>query len=353
MANAFKAGVAGWDYRNWNGTVYPERPGRGFDKLEYLSLYLPLFEINRTYYRAASAAEARSWIERVSHRPGVVFTAKIPEQFVAPGKSWTREDVAGAREGLDVLNEAGRLGAAVLQFAYSFKRIKRDHTVDEDALKWLLRAAGAFKGLPVFVEFRHDSWDAPEVLAELRERKIGWVAVDQPHLPKDSLRLRPYATTSTGYIRMHGRNYQTWMRFFGRGSKKTAENVEKRQKKTPEERRAEEDQKNARFDYLYTRHELEDIARTAREIAQQPEVREVYAVNNNHNFGKAPTNALMLESMLSGEDVPAPPDLFEHYPEALKEFAHPVPAEKLRSEEEPGPAQRSLLEEPPRSGHHR
>ena len=161
--------------------------------------------------------------------------------------------------------------------------------------------------------------------------------VDQPHLPKDSLRLRPYATTSTGYIRMHGRNYQTWMRFFGRGSKKTAENVEKRQKKTPEQRRTEEDQKNARFDYLYTRHQLEDIARTAREIARHPEVREVYAVNNNHNFGKAPTNALMLESMLTDEDLPAPPDLFEHYPEALKGFAHPVPAEELRSGDAAGP----------------
>jgi hypothetical protein len=133
---------------------------------------------------------------------------------------------------------------------------------------------------------------------------------------------------------MHGRNYQTWMRFFGRGSKKTAENVEKRQKKTPEERRAEEDQKNARFDYLYSRSELEDVARTAREIARQPEVREVYLVNNNHNFGKAPTNALMLESMLTEEDVPAPPDLFERYSEALQGFAHPVPAESLRETED-------------------
>jgi uncharacterized protein YecE (DUF72 family) len=41
----FKAGVAGWDYKNWNGTVYPEHPGRGFDKLAYLALYLPLFGI--------------------------------------------------------------------------------------------------------------------------------------------------------------------------------------------------------------------------------------------------------------------------------------------------------------------
>ena len=334
----FKAGVAGWDYKNWNGTVYPEHTGRTFDKLGYLSLYLPLFEINRTYYRAATAAEARAWVERVAHRPGVVFTAKIPEQFVAPGKSWTREDVKVAREGLYVLHQAGRLGAAILQFAYSFQRIRRDDTVDQDAIRWFLKAAGAFDGLPVFVEFRHDSWDAPEVLAELRNRKIGWINVDQPHLPRDSMRLRPYVTTSTGYIRMHGRNYQTWMRGFGRGSKKNAENLEKRQqKKTPEQRRADEAQKDARFDYLYSRPELEDIARTARAIADQPEVRQVYLVNNNHNFGQAPTNALMLESMLTGDDLPAPPDLFERFPEALKGFAHPVPAESLRADVEARP----------------
>src|SRR5262249_58127327 len=134
-----------------------------------------------------------------------------------------------------------------------------------------VKAASAFEGLPVFAEFRHDSWDAPEVLAELRERKIGWINVDQPHLPKDSLRLRAYATTSTGYIRMHGRNYQTWMRFFGRGSKKTAENVEKRQKKTPEERRAEEDQKNARFDSLYSSSPLQTPPRPPRPSPRQPQ----------------------------------------------------------------------------------
>jgi uncharacterized protein YecE (DUF72 family) len=187
----------------------------------------------------------------------------------------------------------------------------------------------------VFVEFRHDSWDAPEVLAELRERTIGWIDVDQPHLPKDSLRLRPYATTATGYVRMHGRNYQTWMRGFGRGSKKTAENLERRKKKTPEQRRVEEAQKDARFDYLYPRSELEEIAWTAREIAGQPGVREVYLVNNNHSFGKAPTNALMLESLLTGADVPAPPDLVVRYPEALRGLAHPVPADELRARATP------------------
>ena len=30
----FKAGVAGWDYKNWKGRVYPQRESDGFDRLE-------------------------------------------------------------------------------------------------------------------------------------------------------------------------------------------------------------------------------------------------------------------------------------------------------------------------------
>ena len=54
-------------------------------------------------------------------------------------------------------------------------------------------------------------------------------------------------------------------------------------------------------------------------------------MNNNHNLGKAPANALMLESLLSGEEVPAPPDLFREYGDVLHDFARPVPAEELRA----------------------
>jgi len=94
-----KCGLSGWDYKNWKGTVYPQRQTHDFDRLEYLSLYLSVFEINRTYYRPASVEEARNWLARTAHRPKVVFTAKLPEQFVAPGKTWTNDDVREARAG--------------------------------------------------------------------------------------------------------------------------------------------------------------------------------------------------------------------------------------------------------------
>jgi uncharacterized protein YecE (DUF72 family) len=324
-----ECGVAGWDYKDWKGRVYPQRETDHFDRLEYLSLYLSVFEINRTYYRPATPDEARSWLARVAHRP-TVFSAKLPEQFVAPGWAWTKADVKQARAGLDVLHEHDRLRAAILQFAYSFKRMNKDGSLNEAALKWLRDVTNVFEGLPVFVEFRHGSWDAPEVLQELRDRNIGWINVDQPRLPRDSLPLTSYATTPVGYLRMHGRNYRTWMRGQSRKTKKTAETVQQRRKRTKEQRQADEAQKDARFDYFYSPAELRELANTAKEIAGRPGVREVITVNNNHYLGKAPANALMLKSLLTGKRVPAPPDLFREYGDILHDYARPVPAEQLR-----------------------
>jgi uncharacterized protein YecE (DUF72 family) len=131
---------------------------------------------------------------------------------------------------------------------------------------------------------------------------------------------------------MHGRNYRTWMRGQSRGTRKTAENVERRQAQTAEERRAEEAQKDARFDYLYTPEEIRGLADTVRRIAARPGVRDVLAVNNNHNEGKAPTNALMLAALLEGVEVAAPPDLYRTYEHALRGRARPVPIEELRGQ---------------------
>ena len=332
MAATFKAGVAGWDYKNWNGTVYPERPGRGFDKLEYLSLYLPLFEINRTYYRAASAAEARSWVERVAPRPGVVFTAKIPEQFVAPGKSWTREDVAHAREGLDVLNEAGRLGAAVLQFAYSFKRIRQDAHHRRGRAE-----AGSSRPPPRSRAFRSSSSSGTTAGTLPRswpscasERSAGstWTSRTSRRIRSASGRTPPPPPATSGCTGATTRRGCASSAAARRRPRRTSRSGRRRR---PSSESAEEDQKNARFDYLYPRlraggHRPDG----AGDRRGSPRCARSTWSTTTTTSARRPTNALMLESMLTDEDVPAPPDLFEHYPEALKGFAHPVPAEGLR-----------------------
>src|SRR5690606_41954035 len=46
-----RVGVAGWDYADWNGVVYPQPKPRGFDPVRYLAGYIDLIEINSTFYR--------------------------------------------------------------------------------------------------------------------------------------------------------------------------------------------------------------------------------------------------------------------------------------------------------------
>lgn len=316
-------GVAGWDYEAWKGRVYPARPPARFDPLRYATTYFQIIEINRTYYRPATPKDAQSSLSRICDRPTMVFSAKLPERFVAPGKSWSHGDVLEARAGLDRLVEHDRLIASVLQFAFSFKRTLKDGTVNAENAAWLRRGLEAFRGLPLFVEFRHDSWNKPPVLDELRARGVGWVNIDQPLLFKQSLPLTTHATTSVGYLRMHGRNYQTWGRGIGRKSK-TAENVEARRQMRRSNKA--EPQKHDRFDYLYSAAEVHELAGATRKLASAAGVRDVVTVNNNHMNGKGAVNALMLDSVLRRELVPAPPDLFREFGEVLHDFAYPAAA---------------------------
>jgi uncharacterized protein YecE (DUF72 family) len=326
-----RCGVAGWDYESWKGRVYPERPPSHFDPLRYVGAYFRALEINRTYYRPATVKEANAWLARIRDRPELRLSAKLPEQFVAPGRSWSNADVVEARTGLERIHDQGRLAAAVLQFAYSFKRTRKDGSVDGENVTWLWRAVEAFNGLPVFVEFRHDSWNVPEVLDDLRSRGAGWVNVDQPMLFKNALPLTAHATTSTGYLRMHGRNYQSWGRGLGR-KKKSAQTIAERKKVKGEQRVSQEARKDDRFDYLYSPKEVRQLAGIAEQLAATPGVRDVLTINNNHASGKGPVNALMLDAMIRGDQVPAPPELFREFGDVLHDFAFAAPPAPVQEE---------------------
>src|SRR5262245_7149454 len=76
-----RAGVAGWDYPDWEGLVYPRPAPRGFDRLHFLAEHLDTIEINVTFYRQPDAAAAGSWARRVADRPSFRFTAKLFRDF--------------------------------------------------------------------------------------------------------------------------------------------------------------------------------------------------------------------------------------------------------------------------------
>ncbi len=284
MSALIRVGPAGWSYKDWEGVVYPRPKPKGFDPLVYLAHYFDTIELNSTFYRPHGADVARKWADRVAFNRRFRFTAKLYRRFTHERESaWTAAEVKEARAGFDVLHDAGRLGAVLLQFPWSFKR-------EEKAQEWLRDLLGAFEGLPLVVEVRHESWNVPEHFAELEERGVGFVNVDQP-LFRKSIKPSARATSHVGYIRVHGRNYHDWFR--------------------------KDAGRDARYDYFYSAEQLEPWAERAKTLAADRKTREVYVVTNNHFRGQAAANGVMLESMIEGHPVPAPEPLLHNFMEAL------------------------------------
>ncbi|HEX6644244.1 MAG TPA: DUF72 domain-containing protein [Gemmatimonadales bacterium] len=280
-----RVGPAGWDYRDWVGIAYPSPAPAGFDRLAWMARWFDTIEINSSFYGPPAAATARKWIGRVAANPDFLFTAKLWRRFTHERKeAFTRAEVREACTGIGPLHDDGRLGALLLQFPWSFRR------TDENR-QWLDDVTGTFERFPLVLEVRHASWNVPEFYAELVERGIGFVNIDQPFF-RGSITPSARATSRVGYVRVHGRNHADWFR-------KDA-GVE------------------ARYDYLYSREELAPWVARTKEVAKATE--DTFVVTNNHYRAQAVVNALMLESMLSRRKVEAPPGVVEAYPEVLEPF---------------------------------
>ena len=91
-------GTAGWDYPDWNGFVFPIPRPKDFDPLAYLARYFRTVEINNSFYRPATAAIAKKWVNRVDAQPHFRFTAKLWKRFTHErGTAWSKDDVAAPR----------------------------------------------------------------------------------------------------------------------------------------------------------------------------------------------------------------------------------------------------------------
>jgi uncharacterized protein YecE (DUF72 family) len=279
-----RIGPAGWSYKDWEGVVYPQKPGKNFDPLEYLARFFNTIEINSSFYRPPTTSTTQSWARRVEQRKDFTFTAKLHRVFTHERGKATREDEKAYREGMKPLVKAGKLGAVLLQFPWSFKN------TDEDRL-YLSKLLETFQEYPLVLEVRHTSWNNEHIYEWLEERGVGICNIDQPVFSR-SIRPAAVTTSSVGYIRMHGRNYQNWFR-----------------DKAP---------RDERYNYLYSLDELDPWLTRIKQVAKQ--TRETYVITNNHFRGQAVVNAVEIKAALEEQRVPAPEPLFEHY-SRLKESA--------------------------------
>src|ERR1044072_5677481 len=116
-----RIGPAGWSYKDWEGVVYPQKPGKSFDPLEDLAQVVNTIEINSSFYRPPVPATTNSWAKRVAANNEFAFTAKLHRIFTHERGKATAKDEKEFREGMDMMAKAGELGAVLLQFPWLFK----------------------------------------------------------------------------------------------------------------------------------------------------------------------------------------------------------------------------------------
>jgi uncharacterized protein YecE (DUF72 family) len=294
-----RVGPAGWSYPDWAGYAYPVKKPKGFHEATYLAEFFDTIEINTSFYNPIRADHAAGWIERVAANANFMFTAKMWQRFThdasprAPNPS--AEDEKLVRAGFDVLCEAGKLGAVLLQFPFSFHRTEETFAYLDGVLK-------RFADYPLVVEVRHATWNVPDVFELLRERGLGFCNIDQPVIGK-SLEPSARATGPVGYVRLHGRRYDTWF-----SDDETTASFE-------------------RYNYLYSEEELRPWAARVEKVAK--EARDVYVITNNHYQGKGVVNALQLISMLKESKVKVPEPLRAKYPELETIASEPAKEPRL------------------------
>jgi uncharacterized protein YecE (DUF72 family) len=284
-----RIGPAGWSYPDWTGYVYPSRRPKGFHEASFLAQFFDTIEINTSFYQPIRPDHATGWIERVAANPAFVFTAKLWQRFThEPSANF--EDERAVRAGFDVLREAGKLGAVLLQFPFSF------HCTAETVahLTALLKRFGDY---PLVVELRHSSWQTQDTLKLLSEHHAGFCNIDQPVIG-NSMTPTGESTSPIGYVRFHGRRYDTWF---------------SDDPSVPQ---------HERYNYLYSPGELEPWVSRIKKVGEH--TRDTFVITNNHYQGKAVVNALQLLSILKGSKLKIPDELRQHYPQ-LEQIASEKP----------------------------
>lgn len=286
---SIRIGIAGWSYKDWDGTVYPDEIKKSKHSVEYLAQYFDLIEINTSFYGHIKPEWGKLWCRKAkAANPNFVFTAKLNKAFThsplavlestsASTIHYTDKDEDEAKAGLNSIAEEGMLGALLMQFPLSFKNTNENR----DYVELLIRQ---FREYPLVVEVRHASWQNEGTLRYFAQKGVAFCNIDQPILGQ-ALPPSDHVTSNIGYVRLHGRRYDQWF---------------------------EPEKSSDRYDYLYTTSELEGWKDKIESVAKKAEI--TFVVANNHFQGKAPANALELKSMISGRKVRVPETLAKTYP---------------------------------------
>jgi uncharacterized protein YecE (DUF72 family) len=305
-----RIGTCSWADEALSKHFYP----KGLPAGERLSWYAERFdtvEVDSTFYRLPVPEMVARWAERtpdgfVMHVKAFALMTRHPTKLEQlppdlrgdaptddkgrverPSREFRAEVFDRFRRALEPLREAGKLGGILFQLPPYVVR----KPASLDYLAW---AREQLDGDDMLVEFRHVSWleeaARAETLAFLEQLGAAHVIVDAPRIEgaKNVVPTVLALTSPIAYVRLHGRNAETWNKRGGSAAE--------------------------RFDYLYPREELQEWVEPLRELAGEAE--QAFAFFNNNSTSPRPGgelqrvaqaayNAYELRGLLDEAGVPA------------------------------------------------
>jgi uncharacterized protein YecE (DUF72 family) len=288
-----KVGISAWTEPTLvKSGWYPPGATTAEDRLRHYASKFSIVEVDSTFYAILNEKTAQLWVERTpkdftfNAKAFALLTqhptpaARLPKDLrdkVSDTKAnlyfkdlgpTEKESVWDRfREGLQPLQDAGKLGAIVFQFPKWFLPSPAAYRFMEDLREWLPDSG-------IAIEFRQVSWMKEDrgqrVLQFLKDHGFTYVAVDEPQGFASSVPPVVAVTAPLGMVRLHGRNRETW---------------EKQGISTAE-----------KFRYLYQPAELKPWVLNLREMAKS--ATEVHAIFNNCYSDYAVRNAADLGQLL-------------------------------------------------------
>ncbi|MEF3302370.1 DUF72 domain-containing protein [Paenibacillus sp. GYB003] len=273
-----RIGLAGWGDHE---ALYP--PGTAAqDKLRLYAKTFPVVEVDSSFYAIQPQRNYEKWAQETPQTFGFVvkaYQAMTGHQRGKPAAGESAEATFAAFcESIVPLREAGKLKAVLFQYPPWFD-CTRAH-VDE-----LRRAKERMGDVPLALEFRHQSWFAPDVrdktIAFLKREGWAHSVCDEPQAGPGSVPVVAVPThPELTIVRFHGRNAEGW----NSGGQPNWRDV--------------------RYLYRYSRDELTEWIGRLAALAEGS--KEVCVLFNNNSGGDAAANALELAGLL-GLGYPALP----------------------------------------------
>jgi uncharacterized protein YecE (DUF72 family) len=273
-ATPARAGEIRIGISSWGGLpgFYPSSI-KSAEKLAWFARFFSVVEVNVSFYRIVPPHTYVNWAELTP--TDFMFDVKAFSELTHFRDPPPDETFAAFRASYAPLRDMNRLGGVLFQFPPRFANSPVSRS-------YLRRVAREMAGDVAIVEFRNHSWLAPDTAAStfalLEEAGLAYAVADEPQIPDDTVPPTPAVTNpALAYIRLHGRNVETWYRGGGGGT---------------------------RYDYDYSPTELAEWASIATDLARQ--ALQVHVLFNNNARGAGTRNAQELGRLLgiAPQDTP-------------------------------------------------